>query len=97
MLTSLQPPRDHLHLPRAFDLRAGPDLRLVRLPGRVPALERAQEAEALRRVLRPHPQLLQRHHRLFLRQGLRIALSDSPEKREVIEVRMDGTRAIQEY
>ena len=46
-LFSRQPARDHFHLPRSFDLRPGPDLGLVRLPGRVPPLERQEEAEAL--------------------------------------------------
>ena len=70
-----QPPRDHVHLPGAVDMRAGPDLRLVRLARRVPPLERAQEAEALRRALRPHALLLQRHPRLaVLWQGSRVVM-----------------------
>ncbi|GIX78573.1 hypothetical protein CEXT_274731 [Caerostris extrusa] len=53
-----QPAGDHVHLPDPVDLRAGPDQRLVRQPGRVPALERAQEAEAAGRVLGPRALLL---------------------------------------
>ena len=68
-----QPARDHVHLPGAVDMRAGPDLRLVRLARRVPPLERQEEAEALRRALRPHALLLQRHARLaILGQGRRV-------------------------
>ena len=56
-----QSPRDHIDLPGAVDMRAGSDLGLVRLARRVPPLEREEEAEALRRALRPHALLLQRH------------------------------------
>ena len=49
----LQPTRDNVDLPGALDLRPRPDLRLVRLSGRVPPLERPQETEGHGRAIRP--------------------------------------------
>ena len=57
----MQPAGDDVDLPGAVDLRGGPDHRLVRLAGRVPALERAQEAEAPGRAERPDALVEQRH------------------------------------
>ena len=47
----LQSSRDDVYLPGAFDLRSRSNLRLVRVLGRVFALERPQKAETLRRTL----------------------------------------------
>lgn len=51
-------------LPGSVDLRGRPDHRLVRLPRRVPPLERSQKAKAPGRAKRSHPLVQQRHPRL---------------------------------
>lgn len=52
---------DHLHLPCAQYMRPGPDLRLVRFAGRVPALERPQKTETPRRTDGSYALQFERH------------------------------------